>query len=174
MMRKLFCLFVFISGFAFGQNKLELTPDGYESVVTEIQGKTASELYKETKNWVQTYYKNPKEVLKSDIENDVIRIDGFCSDCFVVKSIIENVCDYEYSIEISFKDGKYKFDYIVGQLSGDGSNFFYTYKTFFKSDKSVRKAYQRSFETMNISANDTYVSLFEYLNGKTLEKKKDW
>lgn len=174
MKRKLLYLFVLFTGSIFGQNNFELTPEGYNSIVTEIPGKSAAELYKKTKDWIQTFYKNPDVVLKGDIENDEIRIEAFCNDCFVVKNIFEQSCDYQYTLLVSFKDGKYKFDYIVGQLSSDGTNFLYTYRTFFKSDKTVRKAYQRSFDTMNLSVVNTYSSLDEYLNGKTAEKKKDW
>lgn len=173
-MRKLFCILVLVSGFAFGQNKVELAKEGSSDVVTEIPNATAEQLFLKTKEWIQQTYKNPNSVLKAEIVNDMVRIEGFQQAFFYTKSIIRQDYDLEYSIEISFKDGKYKFSFVPGQISYNGSPNFLTFRNFFKDDGSVRKVYQASYDSALVSLNDLYLSHYNYISGKTTEKKKDW
>lgn len=100
-------------GFAQG-TEFKLSKEGFtDYVVTEIPGKTQSDLYKKVMDWVSVTYKNPKEVIKAQIENDYIRIQG-ASSVLVVFNILGSKTYYDsrYQIEISLKDGKYKFDVI--------------------------------------------------------------
>ena len=76
-------------------------------IVTPIEGKTAPEIYKKVIEWIKVNYKNPNEVILSTIENEYIRFEGV-SDISKSKS--------KYQIEISIKDGRYKFDLIGLQV----------------------------------------------------------
>ena len=172
---KTIILFVLFSVSMNAQNKLVLTPNGYESIITEVDSMTAAEISKKAKDWVQYYYKNPSEVLKSSIDDDYIRINGYCKDCFYVKSLgIAQFYSYEYTIELSFKDGKYKFDYVIGSLSSQGVKMGYGFSGFFKKDGTIRGVYQTAYDGINEKVNETYQSLYDFITGKTMEKKKDW
>lgn len=174
-MKKVLWLLVFVYGVSFGQEKLILKPVGFDAIVTNVENKSAKEIYDKTKEWIQTYYKNPKEVLKADIPNELIRIDGFCTGGYQTKSlgIVYNM-NYSYTIEIDIKEGKYKCNFIVRDLWADNQKCLYTYNSFYKSDGTERKVYALSIETMNKSANEIYLSLFNYITGKTQLKKSDW
>jgi hypothetical protein len=76
-------------------------------IVTPVVSKTAPEIYKKVIEWLKINYKNPNEVILSTIENEYIRFEGV-SDISKSKS--------KYQIEISIKDGKYKFDLISLQV----------------------------------------------------------
>ncbi|MGK4567858.1 DUF4468 domain-containing protein [Flavobacterium sp. 3HN19-14] len=166
--------FLLSSILGFSQEKLTLTPEGYLPVVTDVPGMTAEQIRTKTKEWVQTYYKNPLEVLKADLP-DEIRISGFCNDCWQTKALgMTDYLDHSYSLIVSFKDGRYKFDYTLEEITNDGGKLMYTYRYFFKKDLSVRKSYQVSFDTMNESVNKTYMSLYNYITGKTSEEKNKW
>ena len=67
-----------ISNLSFGQEtEFKFTKEGFtDFVVTQCEGKTQAELYKKALDWVSVTYKNPKEVIKAQIENDYIRIEG--------------------------------------------------------------------------------------------------
>jgi hypothetical protein len=95
------------------ETEFKFQKDGFtDFIVTNCDGKTQSELFKKTLDWVLLTYKNPKEVIKAQIENEYIRIEGSSSNlvCF---NAMGKSCDLaRYTIEISFKDGKYKFDVI--------------------------------------------------------------
>lgn len=106
-MKKIILLFFLFStriGFTqeteFKFSKNEFT----DFVVVECKNKTQSELYKKTLDWVAVTYNRPSAVIQGQIENDYIRIEGFSKD------LVAN--GTKYQIEISFKDGKYKFDII--------------------------------------------------------------
>lgn len=96
------------------ETEFKFTKDGFtDFVVTTVEGKTQQELYKKTLEWIQVTYKNPKEVLLAQIENDYIRFEGFKPNTLCLNSLGMLICEnIKYQIEVSFKDGKYKFDVI--------------------------------------------------------------
>ena len=173
-MKKIIVL-LFVCVFGFAQEMPKITKEGFAPIVVNVEGKTASEIYTKAKEWVQTYYKNPTEVLKADISNDMIRIEGYAVDGYKMKNLgMIFGYDYQYTLEIEFKDGKYRYNYIVGQFWSDGKKCLYDYTNFFKEDNSVRKVYQVAFDSINETANETSTSLFNYITGKTQSQKKDW
>lgn len=79
--------------------------------IVKIDSLSKNELYFRTLNWIKESYKNPDEVIKMSIENEKIRINGFKDNFICIKALGLNTCYYGvYTIEISFKDGRYKFD----------------------------------------------------------------
>ena len=103
-------IFVFMS-FLLNAQETEFTFNSERGmtdfVVTAIEGKTASDIYKKVIEWIKVTYKNPSEVMLSTIENEYVRFEG-------VSDISSFKCKYQ--IEISIKDGKYKFDLIGLQV----------------------------------------------------------
>ena len=61
-MKKIIVLF-FVCVFGFAQEMPKITKEGFAPIVVNVEGKTAAEIYTKAKEWVQTYYKNPSEVL---------------------------------------------------------------------------------------------------------------
>lgn len=81
-------------------------------VVTNVNGKTAPDIYKKIIDWIKVTYKNPDKVILSTIENEYIRFEG-------ISTISSLNCKYQ--IEISIKDGRYKFDLIGLQVYVDAN-----------------------------------------------------
>ncbi|MGL2987803.1 DUF4468 domain-containing protein [Flavobacterium sp. RSSA_27] len=85
-------------------------------IVTPVEGKTASEIYAKTLNWIKINYSDPSQVILSNIENEYIRFnalaDYICYDSLKPNNITTDCYKVKYEIEISFKDGKYKFEII--------------------------------------------------------------
>jgi hypothetical protein len=166
---------LFIGAFGYAQEMPKITKDGLTPIVVNVEGKTASEIYAKTKEWIQTYYKNPSEVLKADIPNEMIRIEGYAVDGYKTKNLgMVYGYDYDYTIEIDFKDGKYRYNYIVGQFWSLGKHVLYSYRYFIKDDGTIRKTQQLAYDTLNETINNTSFSLFNYITGKTQSQKKDW
>tara|TARA_B100001093_G_C26676047_1_gene948338 strand:- start:373 stop:912 length:540 start_codon:yes stop_codon:yes gene_type:complete len=167
-----------ISGITFGQNipELKLTRDSVEPIIVKTDSLTKPEIYKKALNWVQETYKNPDKVLKANIENEKIRIDGFASNAWWYKSMgIKNSYNMEYSVEIAFKDGRYRFEYNIGQFYIDGGQkVLYGYKTFFKKNGEVRKSYKDAVPSLEQTMNDLSLSFYNYVTGKTTKKNDDW
>ena len=102
----IFTVAILLSNLSIGQEipQLKLTPNGVEPIVVEVDSVSSSEIYQKAQNWVQETYKNPEKVLKANIANEKIRIDGFATDAWWYKSLgVLNSYNMEYTIEISFK-----------------------------------------------------------------------
>jgi hypothetical protein len=152
--------------------KFELTKDGVQPIVVVIDSFNAQTIYKKTLNWVKENYKNPKEALKADIENETVRIDGFKKNAWFYKSLgMKQEYDMEYSFLIDIKDNKIRLTFTVGQFWGDDKKTTYDYTTFFKSSGEIRGAYKDAKPSLEQSMNDLVFSLYNYIKGS---KKSDW
>jgi len=111
--------------FGFAQDStFVFTKEGFtDFVVTEVEGKTQQELYKKVIDWVSVTYKNPKEVIKAQIENDYVRIEGSSYGLVTFNIMGKKPYESKYQIEISLKDGKYKFDVIEVQFFTPSSQY---------------------------------------------------
>lgn len=86
-----------------------LKQSGYEDVVREHPGRSAGELYKLSKEYVQRSYKNPDFVSKGDIEDKFYSFVGFAANQACYTQIgIKTCMDITYRVNLDFKDGKYK------------------------------------------------------------------
>jgi hypothetical protein len=169
------CLFISFYSYSQELPKLKLTPNGVEAIVVATDSLKASDMYKKSLNWVQETYKNPDKVIKAKIENEKIRIDGFANNAWWYKALgIKNSYDMEYSLEISFKDGKYKFEYTIGQFFADGQKVFYDFTAFFKKSGEVRSAYTDAVPSIEETMNSLSLSFYEYVSGNNKKNDDKW
>jgi hypothetical protein len=184
-MKKLLIFMLSISACVSAQEtEFKFTKDGFtDYVIGSVANKTASELYKKTIDWVNITYKNPREVIKAQIENDYIRIEGFKSSMLCKKILLSNICENgRYQIEISFKDGKYKFDVIslesyltASQYNSGGwypvalTNTSYAYK----ESGELRSMYKNFPEEIESTFNTLNNELKKILESDTIPSKKD-
>ena len=167
------------------ETEFKFTKEGFtDYVVTNCEGKTQSDLYKKTLDWISTTYKNPKEVIKAQIENEYIRIEGFKSSMLCIKSLGILTClDVRYQIEISFKDGRYKFDVIrVEQYSSpskysSGGWFDFPIngdeKACFKESGEIRPMFKLYPEAFQSTFNGLNKDLENFLKSESIPSKKD-
>lgn len=101
-------------------------------VVLESEG-TAEQNYEKALNWVNTTFRNPDEVLKGQIQNQYIRINGIGSNLSAVNSLgVIYPRDVKYSVTIFVKDDRIKFEinsleeYISGSGYTSGGWFTFT------------------------------------------------
>lgn len=157
------------------QDSLKISSANFNEKVIEIPGLTSDEIYLKSKEWIKFFYKNPSEVLKSEVDKSILRIEGFCVACYEIRRLGMNYTyDYSYNLEIGIKDGKIKFDYKVDELWSDEQRVLYSYREFFKKDGTIKKPYLLAVQTMNASANSTLQSLLDFIAGKTMEEKNKW
>jgi len=102
-MKKIVLVLFIISNILNAQEtEYKITNEGLtDYVVTTVENKNQAELYKKTLDWVSFQYKSPIDVIKAQMLNEYIRINGSMAEYNV-----------NYQIEVSFKDGRYKFDVI--------------------------------------------------------------
>lgn len=194
-MRKLLLLLVlWITGITTAQ-ETEFTFDNVKGmtdyVITPVEGKTAPEIYKKVIEWIKVTYKNPDKVILSTIENEYVRFEGSSGTLYSANIIMIGKTYYttKYEIEISIKDGKYKFDlismqnlYPASQYSAGGwsANGFFnvnlpkeTLDTFYKKDGSLKSTWKYIPE-VPVYFNNLNKSLLESITNTSTVKKNDW
>jgi hypothetical protein len=167
----LFLLFLTKIGFA-QETEFKLTKEGFtDFLVINCENKSQAELYKKTLEWIAVTYNTPSAVTKGAIENDYIRIEGFAN--HVISS------GTKYQIEISFKDGKYKFDIIkiefISGFDGEWKEFDITNtaKYLDKDGRVVSKS--KVWERVIKYFNNLNTSLKNFVLSEQIpSKKKDW
>ncbi|OYX85133.1 MAG: hypothetical protein B7Y83_05940 [Flavobacteriales bacterium 32-34-25] len=190
-MKKILLLILFVSGVINAQ-ETEFTFDNTKGmtdfVVTSVEGKTAPEIYKKVLDWIKLTYKNPEKVILSTIENEYIRFEGIDNTFYSVGIMGKNYRDVKYQIEISVKDGKYKFDLIsmyaywqsTSRSSGGWSEvtIFNGNSTKESLEKSIYnksgelRGYYKYTPEVVIYYNKLNKSLFDSIN--TSSKNNDW
>ena len=80
------------------------------SIVIEKEG-TAAELHKLAVSWVNETYKSAEDVIKGNNEGEYLKINGFEPGLFQINVLgMPNFYDARYTIEMRFRDGRFKFD----------------------------------------------------------------
>lgn len=176
-MKTIICA-LFIGFFGFAQEtEFKFTKDGFtDYVVTEVAGKTQQELFKKAIDWVSVTYKNPKEVIKAQIDNDYVKITGYSDNLLLFNMIGKKYYSADYTIEISFKDGKYKFDVISVNLLGTNSNpkmELENMNEYYKSNGNIKSNYKYFPETFPKFFNDLNKNLEAFLKSDTIPSKND-
>ena len=160
-------------------------------IVVNIESKSATEIYKKVIEWIKVTYKNPDKVILSTIENEYVRFEGSSSAVYPVNVPLmgKSYQDTKYQIEISIKDGKYKFDLIgmenyisPSQYSRGGwtpNTFFdknvdkeYLDKFIYKKDGTLR-SYYKYINDVPVYFNDLNKSLVESITA-TVKKNDSW
>lgn len=179
-MKKLFLLLLLASNFIWGQEtEFKFSKERFtDYVVIDCPGKTQAELYKKAVEWVMVNYKNPNEVLKAKIENDYFRINGFSRNLLCFNGMGKTFYDAEYQIEVSFKDGKYKFDVVAVSLlntKSDPKIELQNMSEYYKEDGKIRGTYKYFPEVFPVFFNDLNKSLKDFIiSGGVDSKKSDW
>jgi hypothetical protein len=151
--------------------KFELTIDGVEAIIVNIDSTDSKTIYSKSKNWIQEFYKNPDEVLKTNIENEKLRVNGFKKDAWHYKSLgYVNSYDLEYTFEIDIKDNKIRLTFTPGQSWAGNQKVEFTYKTFYNKKDELKNVYKEAKSSFEESMNEIVLSLYNYIKNK----KSDW
>lgn len=144
-------------------------------VVMNVNGVTGQDLFNKTINWVKTNWQNPDKVLKMTMPNEKIRIEGFEQGLLAInKDKYPISCGY--TIEISFKDNKLKFDVVSILSAPQGVPTGYNYREYpnFKTDEKTVKHWGNSAVRIENYFNNLVKSLSTYISGGGSTTKDDW
>jgi len=184
-MKKILFPFVFLIGFVgYGQeDNFIFDQKGLtDFVVSSCDGKTQSELYNKCLDWISVTYKDPSEVIKSRIENEYIRIEGFSSDIVCYSYMGKRCSNTKYEIEISFKDGRYKFDVLsISEFNNMSKSMLWTYfeindtAAYFDKKGEIKKSYKYIPEMIPAYFNNLNLNLKDFMMSNSIPSKKtDW
>jgi hypothetical protein len=192
MMIALMMCFVNVS---FGQDSLfRLTPDGLNDfVITKCHDKSQIDLFKKTIEWISVTYKNPSSVIKSQIENNYIRIEGSAGHLVHFGNLGGKSHLTRYQLEISFKDGRYRFEILnieiyetPGQYNSggwfdfnltrmfNGTEKVLKSKSYLDDDGKVRAFYKECYRVPDYF-NSLNQNLKDFINSENIPSKStDW
>lgn len=166
----------------------EFNPLGFtDYVVTNIDSLSSNQLYEKTINWIKDTYKNPEEVIKAKFENEKVRFTGYNPTHLSSKVLMSTIFyDVRYTVEISFKDNKYKFEptsleiYVNPSEYGAGGwspiNLDIT-TGYYKKNGLINPSFSEFPNQISSLFNDLEDSLETYLlkeNNTLKDKENDW
>jgi len=97
----------------FGQDRFTYNQQGLSPtyIVTEIPGLNQAALFDKAILWIKETYRNPDKVIKTTVEKEMIRFEGFQDYGICTKTGLGGlIChDVFYTIELEFRDNKFKF-----------------------------------------------------------------
>jgi hypothetical protein len=176
---------LFINIQLYGQS-FTTTPNGLRNsdnteqsyVVIEIEGKSAKQLFDNSKRYIIQTYKNPDFVQKGIIENEYIKFDTYTPYIATINAGLSKLkYDAKYVTELHFKDGKVKFEIINLKIETDGAplNFspngaFGGWYIFNKKGILKQESAKQEIETY---FNEQIKNLSSYLKGET-NGNEDW
>lgn len=166
---------------SFEFNQLGLTP----YLVVDVEGKKAKELYDTALNWIKETYENPDKVLKMQIDGKKLRFEGYKERLISINNSFAKL-NYNgtYNIELSFKDGKYKFEcynleYFVpttAYVKGGKTPVYLksaAKEKYFKKNGFIRTYYKEFPENIQSLLNGLNDSLKKYLEKDSSKTEED-
>lgn len=157
-------------GININAQQLVVTPEGLRDsensertfLVINAEGVTAKDLYDNAVRYITKSYKNPEEVIKGNIEGEYLKFNTYSYGVFNVKNGMAKVlCSMDYTIELSFKDGKVKFELVDLDIYDDNTR---TYHVIFTGGRL--EGYPIYAKNGKLRLPDTKAELESYFNTK--------
>ena len=143
------------------------------SEVVDQKG-TKSELYKKCLGWYNSFYKNPTGVLRENIVDQKItgkaKFNLYLEDA---KSGAKSRAGLmAYSIEISIKEGKYKYD--ITKINKKGQSYYGIEKLISTNEKEYKYAYATYLIQTDEYMKDLVAKLKKAMSASSETKTEDW
>lgn len=163
----IFTLLFMLPTFVFGQNYFTATPTRLlpENNIVELPGKSSSEIYNALKTWTAKTYKNPDYVLKSDVANEYLRLNGLWN-IMSRGPFGKSAIGLKYTLTLDIKDGKLRYN--IDELTGVDN---FSYNNCYKSNGERRT----TKEVVNY-LNDIELHADKFINELigSINHKEDW
>jgi Domain of unknown function (DUF4468) with TBP-like fold len=177
MKRTLYILFSFIllSSNTLAQQipSFELTKNGVSPIVITVDSLNASELYKRTQHWVLDYYKDQKNALKTDVENQKILVEAKKKNAwFYASTGISIQYDVEYTLFLEFQDKQISISFELGKTwdhseGKEANSYFIDYRKIWKESGEVHKIYKEAKPGIDQMMNEISYEIVNYLKDYT-------
>ena len=167
----------------------EVTPEGLKEKTTgkdfaviEAPNKTAAELYTAALKYINVAYKNPKEVIKGDVKDDYLKWQTFVSNFGSIKNSFATLpADAKITVQLSFKDGKAKYEVIEQDIYPQNAEFnkvmfkgnkWKGFPIFDEKDNKLRQEAMKS--AIEAYYNSQIAKIKEYFSDKQTSNKDEW
>jgi hypothetical protein len=146
------------------------------TAVKEIKGVSKDELYKRSLKWFNTYYKNPKDVIR---EQDSVEGKIVGKARFMIYSDLKSSPKIEgglvmYTITVSAREGRYKYE--ITAFNWKQNSYYAAEKWMDTKSPSYLKVYDSYLSQTNDYVNDTVTKLIASMMQSTQVKstKDNW
>ena len=154
-------------------------------VAIEVDGLTIPDGYNRTLEWINITYNTPSEVIKSQLENKYIRIEGIVQNFYPYDVLNTMFASLRYTIEFKFKENRVKFDVIDTEYfipSGQYNaatwvNLEFLNSKMYKKNGKHKKAYAKKARKVMTYFNELVLSMDTYIKkpiGENESGDDDW
>jgi hypothetical protein len=151
--------------------KLNLTNKGVSPIIINVDSTNAQQLYKRSLDWINDVYKNPKSVVKADITNEKLRVNGVAKNAYFFKSLgMKTEFDIEYTLDLEFKDNRFRLTYTVESVYFSNEKSSFPYNEYFNNEGELRKSYKDVKPSLEKTMNDLVLSIYDFIK----KPKTDW
>ena len=164
----------------------KLSPDGFilgennKGLIIEVPGKTASELYKNTLDFINKNYNNPENKISADSENKYLRFTTIDNNIAKINTINigggKNIAGTT-TYELDFKDGKFRvYSMTPNWYRGEINNPYPIKCGVFTSVYNCKGEIRRDTEKNNViqSIEKHYNNFFTALVAHLSESNNNW
>lgn len=141
--------------------------------VLEFPNQSKTDLYAKAVKYIHKAYKNPDEVIKSDLKDESIRFISYKDDMKVSNGGVKVPVEIKYAIQLEFKDGKIKYEIVdqnFGMLTYTG-NIWKSYPMW--NEKNGKLRLEEEKNQLESHFNTEAQLLVNYINGKS-ETNNGW
>jgi hypothetical protein len=176
MKKLLILILVLIVSKSFAQDtEFKFSKEGITDFIVTNVDTSAKDLFAKTTTWIKENNKN-LDAIKSTIENEKIVFQGYKENFSCTKAGGTNICsNANYTIEITFKDGKYKFDLLDMELIGANGKSskpnLNDFSEYYDKDGNLKKYMGDIPATYEIFFNGLNKNLVTYIEKKLKSEK---
>ncbi len=168
---------------------LTLTYNGFLPKVFEVDNNSASDLYNKAKKWCNSYYPNIQKELISDSLNYQIKVRSFKPEAFYC-GLKRNLYDMDYTLIISFKEGKYRLQVELNaffynprntkyRAEGESQETGWDQREFYITEKELDPRTSPGNSELNFTIYEISSSLYkamtsENINEQQVDENDDW
>jgi len=155
--------------------KFSLTKEGVFPIVVKVDSLASDQIYSRVIEWIQVTYKDPEKVLKADIKNKMIRINGYTKKGFyrLFSDGDKVFYSFDYSIEFNFKEGKYRMSFAPGEIRVGTSIVHFNTLNFLDEKDRNGNSYEGCKGSYEKTINDISKSIHDYILGE-VDKNDNW
>lgn len=145
------------------------------SVVIEVKGQTAAELYRRALKWAGTFYKNPSDVIR---ERDSTNGKIVCKARFKImnppdkKGIITDAGNVMYSLRIQFKEGRYRYE--LSEINWKQPSYYPCERWMDRSSPTFSPAFDHYLLQTDQHATSVLKNLEKAMTSSETESAGDW
>lgn len=162
-MKKLLAIFCcFYCCFTFSQEKIELTPNGFQTITIAKPNIPLENLIEASKSWALFYNKNGVDVY--EVTTNSLKIDALRKGAFAYYSLGERYSfDIKYTLVVEFGDANYTLKLNVKEIYTDDKLIKSTIADYFTPEGKIKEGFEEIKPSLEITVNKLLGSFATYI-----------